>query len=92
MGDDKNQGSTDWLTTTVSVAALAGQEVTLLFAVWDSSDGVLDTTVLVDNVHWTFASAPDGHDPAARGDAPHGAELATCSRSAWFSPPSCSPR
>jgi hypothetical protein len=64
-GDNENQGSTDWLTTTVSVASLAGQEVTLLFAVWDSSDGVLDTTVLVDNVRWTFASAPDAVPPQA---------------------------
>jgi hypothetical protein len=62
-GDDENQGSTDWLTTTVSVAAQAGKEITLLFAVWDSSDGVLDTTVLVDNVHWTFLTGPNEVPP-----------------------------
>ncbi len=51
-------GSTDWLTTTVSVAALQGKSVTLLFAVWDSTDGLLDTTVLLDDVHWTFNPGP----------------------------------
>jgi hypothetical protein len=59
----ENHASTDWLTTTVSVANLAGQEITLLFGVWDSTDGQLDTTVLVDNVHWTFATAPDTDPP-----------------------------
>lgn len=58
-GPRVNHASTDWLTTTVDVAALAGQEITLLFAVWDSTDGLLDTTVLVDNLRWSLASAPD---------------------------------
>jgi hypothetical protein len=62
-GDDQDQGSTDWLSTTVSVAALAGKDITLLFAVWDSSDGLLDTTVLVDNVHWTFLTGPNEVPP-----------------------------
>ena len=62
VGSD--HASTDWLTTKVSVASLAGQEITLLFAVWDSSDGLLDTTVLVDNVTWTFATAPNTVPPA----------------------------
>jgi hypothetical protein len=64
-GDDKNQGSTDWLTTTVSVASVAGKEITLLFTVWDSSDGVFDTTVLVDNVRWTFATNANEVPPPA---------------------------
>jgi hypothetical protein len=66
-GDDENQGSTDWLSTSVSVAAQAGQEITLLFAVWDSSDGLLDTTVLVDNVHWTFLTGPNDVPPMPTG-------------------------
>jgi hypothetical protein len=61
---DENHASTDWLTTTVNVAALAGKDITLLFAVWDSTDGELDTTVLVDNVNWTFATAPNQTSPA----------------------------
>ena len=60
---DENHASSDWLTTTVSVAALAGKDATLLFAIWDSSDGVLDSTVLVDNVHWTFATLPNTPPP-----------------------------
>jgi hypothetical protein len=58
-GPRVNHASTDWLTTTVDVAALAGQEITLLFAVWDSTDGLLDTTVLIDNVRWSLATTPD---------------------------------
>jgi len=61
--DMQNHASTDWLTTTVSVANLAGKDITLLFAIWDSSDGVLDSTVLVDNVHWTFATSPNTQPP-----------------------------
>jgi Putative metal-binding motif len=63
-GDGQDHASTDWLTTTVSVDSLRGQEVTLLFAIWDSSDGELDSTVLIDNVHWTFATAPNTPPPA----------------------------
>jgi hypothetical protein len=63
-GDDQNHASTDWLTTSVSVAAQAGQEITLLFAVWDSSSGLLDSTVLVDNVRWTFLTGPNEVPPA----------------------------
>jgi len=58
-GDGMDHASTDWLTTTVSVSALAGKQITLLFAVWDSTDGILDTTVLIDNLHWTFATGPN---------------------------------
>jgi hypothetical protein len=53
-----NHASSDWLRTSVSVSALAGQEVTLLLAIWDSSDGLLDSTVLIDNVGWSFATSP----------------------------------
>jgi len=61
--DMEDHAATDWLTTTVSVATLAGQEITLLFAIWDSSDGFLDSTVLIDNVAWTFATAPNQVPP-----------------------------
>jgi hypothetical protein len=66
-GDMKDHASTDWLTTTVSVGQLAGQQITLLFAIWDSTDGVLDTTVLIDNIHWTFATAPNTPVPVDAG-------------------------
>jgi len=58
-----DHASSDWLTTTVNVAALAGKDITLLFAVWDSTDGILDTTVLIDNVHWSFATSPNASPP-----------------------------
>ncbi len=62
-GAAADHASTDWLTTTVDVSALAGKDITLLFAIWDSTDGILDSTVLVDDVHWTFATAPDQVPP-----------------------------
>jgi hypothetical protein len=62
-GDDQNHASTDWLETTVAVNSLAGQTVTILFALWDSSDGELDSTVLIDNVHWTFLTMPNASPP-----------------------------
>jgi hypothetical protein len=65
--DPEDHAATDWLTTTVSVASLAGQQITLLFAIWDSSDGYLDSTVLIDNVHWTFATSPDTKVPVDAG-------------------------
>ncbi len=61
--DQEDHASTDWLTTTVSVSSLAGQEITLLFAIWDSSDGYLDSSVLIDNVTWTFATMPNQAPP-----------------------------
>jgi hypothetical protein len=46
--------ATGWLTTSAAVSTVAGQEITLLFAIWDSSDGNLDSTILVDNFTWAF--------------------------------------
>jgi hypothetical protein len=62
--DKVDHAATDWLTTTVDVSPLAGNEITLLFAIWDSTDGLLDSTVLIDDVHWTFATAADTPTPA----------------------------
>ncbi len=44
------QGSaaTSWLVTTAPVES-PGSDITLHFAIWDSGDGVLDSTVLIDN-------------------------------------------
>jgi hypothetical protein len=50
----KNHAATGWLKTTVNVdASLKGKDITILFAVWDSGDGVLDSTALVDNFTWS---------------------------------------
>jgi hypothetical protein len=52
--DMQNHAATGWLQTTAPVtAALKGKDVTLLFAVWDSGDGVLDSTALIDNFQWS---------------------------------------
>ncbi len=43
--------ATGWLTTTAPVTG--GTEITLRFAIWDSGDGQLDSTVLLDNFKWS---------------------------------------
>jgi len=51
---DEDHAATGWLQTTAPVpASLKGKDVTLLFAVWDSSDGLLDSTALIDNFVWS---------------------------------------
>jgi hypothetical protein len=52
-----DHGGTGWLTTTVPVDMLRGKEITLLFAIWDSGDGVLDSTALIDNFKWSVNGA-----------------------------------
>jgi hypothetical protein len=47
----ETHAATDWLATRSPVTP--GTTVTLLFATWDSGDGVLDTTVLVDGFAWS---------------------------------------
>lgn len=46
----EGRGGTGWLRTTTPVTP--GAVVTLLFAVWDSSDGHYDTTVLLDSLRF----------------------------------------
>ena len=49
-----NHAATGWLTTTVNVdPSLKGKDITLLFAIWDSGDGVLDSTAIIDNLTWS---------------------------------------
>jgi hypothetical protein len=50
----ESHASTDWLTTRSPVTP--GSTVTLLFAAWDSADGLLDTTVLIDGFTWSTTS------------------------------------
>jgi hypothetical protein len=42
--------ATGWLTTSAPIEP--GEEFTLEFMVWDTSDGVLDSSVLLDNFQW----------------------------------------
>ena len=47
FGETENSAATGWLQTTSSVTG--GSSFTLRFAVWDSGDGVLSSTTLIDN-------------------------------------------
>lgn len=48
VGNDA--GATSWLYTTAPVTG--GQEFTLRFAIWDTGDSALDSTVLIDGFEW----------------------------------------
>jgi len=45
-----DHGSTSWLQTKAPIDP--GTEITLRWAVYDSGDGILDTTTLIDNFQW----------------------------------------
>jgi hypothetical protein len=45
-------GGTGWLTTQAPVTGAT--DISLLFTVWDSGDGNLDSTVLLDNFKWSL--------------------------------------
>jgi hypothetical protein len=49
-----SHAATGWLQTQVNIdPALKGQDITLVFALWDSGDGLLDSTALIDNFQWS---------------------------------------
>jgi hypothetical protein len=51
---DSSGAATGWLQTQVSVEpSLKGKDITLTFVLWDSGDGCLDSTILVDNLQWS---------------------------------------
>jgi hypothetical protein len=47
----EGHAATGWLTTQTDV--VPGKEITLRFAIWDSGDGSLDSTVLIDDFSWS---------------------------------------
>ena len=47
----EGHAATGWLTTQTDV--VPGKEITLRFAIWDSGDGALDSTVLIDDFSWS---------------------------------------
>ena len=57
-------GATRWLTTKAPVKG--GSELTIRFAIWDTADQALDSTVLVDRFSWIAngAAVDVGTDPA----------------------------
>ncbi|MBX3197032.1 MAG: choice-of-anchor L domain-containing protein [Labilithrix sp.] len=54
----EGSAATGWLTTSAPVDAEAGSEITIRFAIWDSGDGRLDSTTLIDD----FRFSVDGAD------------------------------
>ena len=44
-------GATSWLTTTSPVKP--GETITLRFVIWDTSDELYDSLVLLDNFRWS---------------------------------------
>jgi hypothetical protein len=47
----EGHGASAWLTTQVPVPS--GKVIFLRFAIWDSSDGILDSSAIVDNFEWS---------------------------------------
>ncbi len=56
--------STGWLTTTAPIQP--GEQFTLEFMIWDAGDGLLDSSVLLDNFRWLGGQGqiPTGTQPA----------------------------
>ena len=52
---DQNAG-TKWLVTTAGVTP--GEQIEIVFAVWDLSDDIWDTTVILDNFLWECEGGP----------------------------------
>jgi len=50
-GEWGDGGSTGWLVTTAPVAG--GSEFSIRFAIWDTGDQALDSTVLIDSFRWS---------------------------------------
>lgn len=57
----ENSASTGWLETTAPITP--GSEVTLHFAIWDSGDGILDSTTLIDNFRFDVDETSTGTTP-----------------------------
>ncbi len=51
-------GGTGWLVTTGNVQG--GETITLRIAVWDTSDGLYDSTALIDKFEWSVDAAEPG--------------------------------
>lgn len=58
----EDHAATSWLTTTAPIDA-PGSDITLHFTIWDSGDGVLDSTTLIDNFKFDQAEGEVGTTP-----------------------------
>jgi hypothetical protein len=61
LAGGKGGASTGWLHTTAPVKA--GEIITIRFAIWDTNDPNLDSTVLIDNFKWSSDGAEVGTTP-----------------------------
>lgn len=62
--DEQDPGSagTTWLQTTAPIEA-PGSDITLHFTIWDSGDGVLDSTILIDEFKFELTEGVVGTTP-----------------------------
>ena len=65
LGSAGLDAATSWLVTTAPIEAPGG-EITLHFTVWDSGDGALDSTVLIDNFRFDLGEGNVGTTPIPR--------------------------
>ncbi len=54
----EGHGGTRWLETNVGVTA--GEQITVIFAIFDIQDNIVDSAVLLDNFHWTCLGGVPG--------------------------------
>ncbi len=54
--------ATRWLTTTAPLTP--GDHVTVQFVIFDLTDAILDSTVVIDNFRWTCIAGPPSTEPA----------------------------
>jgi hypothetical protein len=53
----EGHAATGWLTNTEPVVTVRGKEITLMWAIWDQGDGILDSTALIDDFQWSVDAA-----------------------------------
>lgn len=61
----EQHAATGWLETSAPIAS-PGEQITLRFAIWDSGDAVLDSTVLIDNFRFEQDEAVTGTYPVPK--------------------------
>ncbi|MBX3130027.1 MAG: putative metal-binding motif-containing protein [Polyangiaceae bacterium] len=64
----ETHGGTTYVTTTAPV--VSGSTITLRFMVWDSGDGILDSTVLLDDFRWSAEAGQLGTRSCTSGGIP----------------------
>ena len=57
-GSTLDGGGTGWLETSGNV--VGGETITLRIAIWDTSDAIYDSIVLLDNFQWSVEASDPG--------------------------------